>query len=70
MKASGYDSYSKWITALRVKEAKHLLSEHPEWSIEAIADQCGISRTHFYKVFKEETNLSPTEFLASLTGKA
>ena len=67
VKASGYDSHSKWITVLRIEEAKRLLSEHPDWSIEAIADQCGISRTHFYKVFKDETNLLPTEFLASLT---
>lgn len=70
VKASGYDSYSKWITALRIEEAKRLLSEHPDWSIEAIADQCGISRTHFYKVFKDETNLLPAEFLASLNSKA
>ena len=70
VKASGYDSYSKWITALRIEEAKRLLSEHPEWSIEAIADHCGISRTHFYKVFKDETNLLPAEFLASLSGRA
>lgn len=63
VKTSGYDSYSKWITTLRIEEAKHLLSEHPDWSIEAIADQCGISRTHFYKVFKEETNLLPAEFI-------
>jgi len=70
VKASGYDSYSKWITALRIKEAKRLLSEHPDWSIEAIADQCGISRTHFYKVFKDETNQLPAEFLASLSGTA
>ena len=68
--ASGYDSYSKWITVLRIEEAKRLLSEHPEWSIEAIADCCGISRTHFYKVFKDETNLLPAEFLAKLSGRA
>lgn len=65
VKASGYDSYSKWITSLRIEEAKRLLSKHPDWSIEAIADQCGISRTHFYKVFKDETNLLPTEFIKS-----
>lgn len=63
VKARGYGSYTRWITSLRVVEAKQALLEHPEWSNEAIADHCGISRSHFQRIFKQETKLSPAEFV-------
>ncbi len=63
VKASGYDRYTQWITALRIKEAKRLLIEYKDWSNEAIADHCGISRTHFQRLFKQETGFSPAEFV-------
>lgn len=62
VKAQGYDSFTQWITGLRIEEAKRLLSEHPDWSIDAVADHCGISRSHFHSVFKRHTGLSPTEY--------
>ena len=62
IKAQGHSSYSKWITTLRVEEAKHALREHPEWSNEAVADHCGISRSHFQRVFLEITGVTPTQF--------
>lgn len=63
VKAHGYASYTRWITILRVDEAKRTLQAHPDWSVEAVADHCGISRSHFQRVFKQETGLSPAEFL-------
>jgi len=63
VKASGYDSFTQWITALRIKEAKRLLREHPDYSIEAVADHCGISRSNFHRSFKKVTGCSPSEFL-------
>ena len=65
IKAQGYASYSRWITALRVEEAKRTLQAHPDWSNEAIADHCGISRSHFQRVFKQETGLSPADFVSN-----
>ena len=62
IKAQGYASYSKWITTLRVEEAKNTISAHPEWSNEAVADHCGISRSHFQRVFLEITGVTPTQF--------
>lgn len=62
IKAQGYASYSRWITTLRMEEAKRILRAHPEWSNEAIADHCGISRSHFQRVFKQETGHSPADF--------
>ena len=62
IKAQGYASYSRWITTLRVEEAKRTLHSHPEWSNEAVADHCGISRSHFQRVFLEITGVTPTQF--------
>ena len=64
IKAQGYASYSRWITTLRVEEAKRTFQAHPDWSNEAVADHCGISRSHFQRVFKQETGLSPADFVA------
>ena len=65
IKAQGYASYSRWITTLRVDEAKRTLQAHPDWSNEAVADHCGISRSHFQRVFKQETGLSPADFVCN-----
>lgn len=64
VKTRGYGSYTRWITTLRVSEAKQMLLAHPDWSNEVIADHCGISRSHFQRVFKQETGLSPADFVA------
>ena len=62
VKASGHNSFSQWITSMRVEEAKRVLQEHPDWTNEAVADHCGFSRAYFQKIFKKETGISPTEF--------
>ena len=68
IKAQGYVSYSRWITTLRMEEAKRTLQAHPDWSNEAIADHCGISRSHFQRIFKQETGFSPTDFVMGKKG--
>ena len=62
VKASGYESFTQWMTTLRINEAKRMLREHPDFTVEAIADHCGISRTHFHTVFKRATGHSPTNY--------
>ena len=62
VKASGHTSFTRWITTLRIDEAKRTLKEHPDWSVEAVADHCGFSRTHFQRVFKQEVGCSPADF--------
>lgn len=62
VKASGHNSFTRWITTLRIEEAKRALKEHPDWTNEAVADHCGFSRTHFQRIFKQETGLSPADF--------
>ena len=66
VKASGHLSFSKWIIALRIEEAKRLLAEHRDWSIETIAEKCGFNRTHFQKVFQEHTGTTPAKYLSVL----
>ena len=62
VKSSGYESFTRWLTTLRINEAKRMLREHPDFTIEAIADHCGISRSHFHTVFKRATGQSPTSY--------
>lgn len=64
VKASGHTSFTRWITTLRIEEAKRVLKEHPEWTNEAVADHCGFTRTHFQKIFKQEMGCSPADFVA------
>ena len=62
VKASRHNSFTRWITTLRIEEAKRVLRAHPEWTNEAVADHCGFSRTHFQKIFKQEVGCSPVDF--------
>jgi len=66
IKKAGYSSYSSWITTLRINYAKNLIATHPDWSNEAIADHCGISLSHFQKVFHEQTGMTPAQYIHSL----
>ena len=60
--ASGHESFKQWITKLRIEEAKRVIKANPEWSNESIADHCGFSRSSFYRIFKNETGMSPTQY--------
>ena len=60
VKASGYNTFTRWITCLRIKEAERVLKEHPDWTSDAVADHCGFNRAHFQKIFKKETGIALT----------
>lgn len=63
VKASGHTSFTRWITSLRIEEAKRVLQAHSDWNNEAVADHCGFSRAYFQKIFKQETGKSPSEYI-------
>ena len=63
VKASGHTSFTRWITSLRIEEAKRMILEHRDWNNEAIADHCGFSRAYFQKIFKQETGMAPAEYV-------
>ena len=52
-----------WLSDLRIEEAKRIISQHPDWTNEAIAEHCGFTdRSAFQNKFKEKTGMTPTEF--------
>ncbi|WP_282135041.1 helix-turn-helix domain-containing protein [Seonamhaeicola maritimus] len=53
------------INSLRVEEAKTKLKSaaFDKYSITGIAELCGFnSKSSFYRIFKKETGLTPTQF--------
>lgn len=60
-------SFSKYINKLRLEYATRLMEQHPEYSVEAIAEKCGISSsTTFYRLFLEEYGMTPKNFRNTL----
>lgn len=51
-----------WLSDLRLEEAKKLITEHPEYSNETIAEACGFSRSHLQVKFKESTGLTTNDW--------
>ena len=63
VKAQGYESFSRWMTALRIDEAKRVLLAHPDWGSEAVADYCGFnSREYFHRIFREQQGMTPAQY--------
>ena len=63
LQESEYGKLSSWLNHLRTEEAKRLMAEHPEWSLDTISEHCGFSsRQYFHKVFHETTGITPTRF--------
>ena len=64
IKTTGQEMFGSWLSYLRVEEAKRLMTQHPEWSNDIIAENCGFSsRSYFQTVFKKQTGMTPSEFL-------
>ena len=64
LKTTKWELFNPWLTHLRIEEAKRLMKEHPDWSNDAIANQCGFSsRTYFQNVFHKQTGMTPSEFV-------
>ncbi|MBQ3361592.1 MAG: helix-turn-helix domain-containing protein [Prevotella sp.] len=64
LRQSEYGKLATLVTALRIEEAKRMLTDHPEWTIDYIADHCGFnSREYFHQVFQEHTGTTPVKYL-------
>lgn len=62
----GYENFNEYINLLRVKMASEKLmsTDLKQYSIEAIAMSCGFnSKATFYRAFKAEYLLTPTEYM-------
>ena len=55
--------YTEWMSQLRIEEVKRIISEHRDWTNEAIADVCGFTDcSTFQKKFKQKTGMTPAEW--------
>jgi len=58
------NGFRRWIPYLRVEEAKRLLLEKPNYSLDAIAAECGYSsRSTLSRTFKTQEGIAPTEWV-------
>jgi AraC-like DNA-binding protein len=56
-------TFFQWANGLRIKEAKRLLTEQPEMTIEEVSKQSGFSyRRNLSRIFAQETGMSPSEW--------
>jgi AraC-like DNA-binding protein len=62
-------AFYNWIGALRIEEAKRLMLQYPDMSLQEIAQHCGFShRSHFTHRFTKHTGLSPKFWRKKSTG--
>ncbi|MDR2679418.1 MAG: helix-turn-helix domain-containing protein [Tannerella sp.] len=53
----------EYIHTLQLNEARQMLNIHPDLTVEAIAADCGFNnRQTFYRLFKEQYDISPAEY--------
>ena len=56
-------SFRKWITSLRVEEAKNIMLKHPTMKISEVSDQIGfLTDSHFIRQFSAQENISPAKW--------
>ena len=59
-------SFYHWVNGLRIEEAKRLMTEHPEMTMEDVSARCGFSSVRsFYRAFSREIGLAPKEWHSS-----
>lgn len=59
--------YSQYINKLKMEYAAGLLKEYPDYSMDAIAQSCGIlSGSTFYRLFYENYGMTPLDFRKSI----
>ncbi len=63
---SGTSNSQVYINRKRVQYAVLLLREHPEWTMLAVAESCGMRNTvTFNRIFHQTYGITPTEYLKS-----
>ncbi len=56
-------SFPNLLGAYRIEEAKKMIKDKPNYSIESIGYECGFnSKSTFYSVFKKQTGLTPSQY--------
>lgn len=56
-------SFYQFVNRHRIDEAKRMMSEHPEWTMQDISQRCGFSSPRaFYRTFSRETGMTPKDW--------
>lgn len=64
---SEYTNFRTWLSEIRYNEAVRMMKAHPTFSNDAISTECGFaSHTQIYRIFKQKTGLSPSQWRAKL----
>lgn len=64
-------NFRKWLSLLRIGEAKRQMTQHPELTLQAIAEASGYANhPNFTRAFKANEGVSPTEWMASRKEKS
>ena len=64
-------NFKNYINSLRIDAAIKLMQLHPDYTIEAISQECGMASVQtFYRVFGEQTGMSPAEYRLNLQSEA
>ena len=59
------DNYRRWLPYLRIEEAKRIMTEHPEYTLEAIAADCGYAnKSSLSHTFKQQVGMTPGQWLS------
>lgn len=60
-----------YINKLRVEHSVVLIQEHPDWTIDAIAEECGfISRATYYRHFNRIFGITPAQYRKGKVGES
>ena len=55
-------SFSKYINNLRLEYAAKMLKNHPDYTVDTIAQECGMSTQSLYRLFSGKYGVTPTDF--------
>ena len=55
-------SFSKYINNLRLEYAAKMLKNHPDYTVDTIAQECGMSTQSLYRLFSGKFGVTPTDF--------
>ncbi len=60
---SAHTNFRTWLSDIRFNEAVRMIQASPSYSNDAISAECGFSsHTQIYRVFKQKTGLSPSQW--------
>ena len=59
-------SFYQWVSRLRIEEAKRIMTEQPDMTMEDVAKRCGFASARtFHRTFLREIEMTPKEWLSA-----